>query len=528
MPPTKNIVCVSTTKPSATVTPNGGGGSLTILCPQTGAILSSIRTSADLSGKTAMGMSSISKFPQTFSTSNTQLLMSFGGNSVKKGDNYAMLLSVRSSSSPPILHWKSRLPEADLTAGLLVSPCGYYVVGGGYSGSCFVWSSIGGYLLRTFKAHYRSVTCLSWSDCGRYLVTGGADGIVHMFSLIDLVDRATRKSTRTIAPLNTWSSHQFPVTCLTSLNSGRMASAAQDGQIVIVELFSKRVLATIQLPHGVACLAHHDSRLYAGSTKGGIYSIDLDAYAMHQTEKQGATLTKRQRQERQAYLDIEEKVFGKPASDDDSRIYQSEWIGHDHPVLSIAILIEGMQGRMISGDEAGAIRIWDLESRTCLNVVKPWSQTSLSDLKLDAKAKGPQTHPVTAILVMPQPPEAVAGMFASPVSQKGQSSIATLVTPLQKFSQDCEDEDAVYTSVPFLRPNRKGGNLKKWEARPMYRKRKIKQTKVAAEEPDQKETNKLQEAQERIARLEQKLEEKQTEVTRWEKVNNQLMAKLRS
>ena len=527
MPPTKHIVCVSTTKPSATVTPNGGGGSLTVLCPQTGSILSSLRTSADLSGKTAMGLSSISMFPQSFSALNTQLVVSYGGNSVKKGDTYAMLLSIRSASSAPILHWKCRLPEADLTGGLLVSACGYYIVGGGASGACFVWSSLGGNLIKTFKAHYRSVTCLAWSDCGRYLVTGGADGMVHLFPLMDLVDKATRKSKRTITPLHTWSVHHFPVACLSSMNSGRIASAAEDGQIVIMELFSKAVLAAIKLPHAVRSLAHHDSRLYAGCSQGTIHSIDLDAYAMHQTEKQGATLTKRQRQEKQAFLVAAEKVFGKSQSDKETSniTYQSEWIGHDHPVTSISILVEDMQGRMITGDEAGQIRIWDIESRTCLNVVQPWSQTSLNS----ATKTSIQKHPVTSILVMPQPSETSgSGMFASSANNKGQSSIASLVSPLQKYKQAEVSGEDESTPVPFLKPNKTKENLQYWEARTLRRKKRSKVTQTSGPTTSTSDkAEELQGAKEQIAALQKELEEKRGEITRWEKVNNKLMAKLK-
>merc|ERR1719464_586749 len=161
----------------------------------------------------------------------TQPVIAYGGNSDKKGDNYGILLSIRSASSPPIMHWKCRLPETEMSGFLLVSPCGYYIAGGGNSGSIYVWSSIGGQLLRTTKAHYRSCTSLAWSDCERYLVTGGSDGMVHLFSLMDLVDVTTgvrNNSKRNIPPLHTFSIHLFPVTSLTQLSGGRMASAAED------------------------------------------------------------------------------------------------------------------------------------------------------------------------------------------------------------------------------------------------------------------------------------------------------------
>ena len=207
-----------------------------------------------------------------------------------------------------------------------------------------MWSSIdGSKLLRTFKAHYRSVTCMAWSDCGRYLITGGADGIVHLFPLMELVDENSRNSKRALTPFHTWSIHKFPVTCLASMNSGRMASSSEDGEILIMELFSKVVVATIKVPYGLCCLTHHDGRIYAGSMEGTIYSMDLDAYAHHQSEQHGAIASRTQRMQQDEYLQIQEKIFGKPKEGETatSRLYLSQWIGHGRPVLSIAIVIDG-------------------------------------------------------------------------------------------------------------------------------------------------------------------------------------------
>lgn len=540
MSSSKTVVCLSTTKPSSAITPSGGGGSLTVLCPQTGSVLSSLRTSADLSGKTTLGMSSLSIFPESFSPGNTQLVLSYGGNSSRKGDNYAMLLAIRAAPSSPLLHWKCRLPEADMPGGMSVSPCGHYIVGGGASGSCFVWSSLGGKLLKTFKAHYRACTCLAWSECGRYLVTGGADGMVHLFPLVDLVDIATRKSKRSIAPLHTWSVHHFPVTCLSLLDGDRIASAAQDGHVAILELFSTVTVAKIKLPHPIESLAHHDSRLYAGSDHGTIYSIDLDAYAMHQTEKHGATLSKRLRKERQAFLVAEEKVFGKESTDDKESFntFQTEWIGHEHAVSSLAIAVDDMKQRLISGDRLGEVRIWDIEARTCLNTIRPWSSSAANVTKSASQEKaGSESvlHPIASISVFRQPSEtANAGMFAAPTSNstKSQSNITNLFPPLQKYTEDVTtegDNDPTLTPVPFLRPIRSGESLKYWEAKPLLRKRKRRRE----ERVDEKSiidgsANELRDSKDQIARLQEELEQKRIEVMRWEKVNNKLMAKLKS
>jgi WD domain, G-beta repeat len=583
MAPPQYVVGVATTRPSTTPTPGGGGGGLTLLDPRTGSFLSSLRAGADLSGKTAMGISSFSTFPPSplSVASSTVPAIAYGVNSSKRGDAYAMLISVRNAPAPPILHWKCRLPEADMSAGLLVSKCGYYVVGGGASGCCYVWAAQGGHLLRTVSAHYRPCTCMAWSPCGRFLVTGGADGMVHVYSLMDLVDLATRNSKRTIPPLHTFSVHHFPVTCLTPLPSGRIASAAEDGQLLVMELCSQHVLLNIQFPHGVQCLAHFNGRIYAGSTEGTIYSVDLNAYAMHETEKQGATLAGKRRRQQGAgsatgFFTTEELVFGRRIStsaNDEVQtnstsdgggppVYQTDWVGHDHPVTSMGLLTDDRQPLLISGDSLGQVRIWDLHSRTCLNVLQPWSHggtasNSGSSNHAGKPAASPATtspaHPITSIQVIPQPFEsASSGMFrAAAASGRNHGTISSLVTPLQKFAVAQQAEasggDAAMTRVPFLRSNRTRENLEYWKAQPIVRKRRPQRREQhqlgekpateptqaggggEAESRDHSGSEKVEAAMcEQIKSLQRELREKQSQIERWEKVNNKLMAKLQS
>ena len=543
MPLEKHVLCVSTTSPSTSLSPSGGGGTMTVIDPMTGACLSSLRVTADMTGKSALGIASGSPFPSSFSriSSNTRPIIAYGTNKAKKGDTYAMLLSIRSASSPPILHWKCRLPEADMSGGLSVSPCGCYVVGGGASGNCFVWSTGGGVLLRTFKAHYRAVTCLSWSDCCRYLVTGGGDGMVHIFLLMELVDKSSRLSKRAITPLNTWSFHHFPVTCLSPMDSGRMASSAEDGHIVVMELFSKTILATFKVPDGVTCLAYHDNRLFVGTISGAILSIDLDAYAMLETEKRGASLSQAERKRQEEFLTTQEKIFGKPKEEEgaSSRLYLSDWIGHDRCVSSIAFLVEGPEERLISGDVRGEVRIWDVESRTSLKVLQPWANTvggAIATVKKDEASKsseGSNNHPISSILIMAQPNDGKAGsgeMFGSTAAShpKRQAGLAALIPPLQRFpeEQQASDSPSSILAVPFLNLNRSPESIRFWEPRTIARTRK-RHVLQAFNDGNNEAPTELEEARKRVAQLEQQLAAKTAEVARWETVNNKLMDKLK-
>jgi WD40 repeat protein len=351
--------------------------------------------------------------------------------------------------------------------------------------------------------------------------------------------------------MHTFSVHHFPVTSLIQLPSGRMASASEDGQVLVLELFSRLILLNIHLPHGIKSMAHENGRLFFGSIQGTVYSVDTNAYSMHQTEKQGATFAKRRRQEQMDGSNrvLEDTVFGVNDIDDNpvsTAAYQSDWVGHDYPVSSIVILGQGEndeQRLMVSGDDLGQVRIWDLESRTCLNVSQPWSQTSaLQSTTKPANpsqaAKTPGSHPVTSICIIPQSNDlASSGMFQNSSSHgKNTNNFASMVGPLQKFMEQTENGKTSSTAslvpVPFLKPNRSAESIHHWQARPILRKkRRSHSAKAGSQNGDATEENAasnaaVSEMAAQIKVLQERLKAKQSEVERWENVNNKLMAKL--
>lgn len=276
--------------------------------------------------------------------------------------------------------------------------------------------------------------------------------------------------------------------------------------------------------------------------------MDLNAYAMLETEKQGATLSQAERKRQKDFLAAQERILGKPKEGDSAstRLYQSDWRGHERAVTSIAFLVEEHQELLISGDELGQIRIWDVQTRACLKVLHPWSNSgglkSVDASKQNDKAS--PSHPISSIVVLAQPTvnsQSVTGMFGASTSSgksKGQTGIASLIGPLQKYTeQQLQDNDQANSDgnpmpVPFLKPDLSMENLAYWQARtiPFKRKRSTHEDdEVETEKPIEEATHSsdILKAQERIAQLEQELAKKTEEVERWEKVNNKLMAKLK-
>lgn len=483
-----------------------------MMCPYTGSVQSSLRLAGDMSGKVPLGVASISTFPDhIMSAPNSTLAVAFGSTH-KKDDSYALLFTLRSAAAlPPILHWKCRLPEPEMSAGLLVSPCGSYIVAGGSSGTVYLWNVLEqSRLVRSFKAHYRSVSVMSWSD--RNLVTGGDDGMVHAFSWIDLVSEQSSN----IQPWQTWTQHHLPVTGIKALASGRIVSCGQDGQVVIYEVFSGNVLACIQLNNPLQALEVQDhNRLFLGSKNGTIHIIDTDDYALHKTAQMGASV-KRQKLQPGSYA---EQLVGR---EDKEKPYVMSLCGHDYPVTALAIAQgDDDDHLLISGDEAGVVRTWSLASKSCVKVVQPWSHLGVDTQK---KKNVISLHPVTSITVLDQDMSESTPLFSTTSQRqhtKKKETVSQLIRLLQKHVLDQNSG-----TVAFFRPH----SAISWDV-PNVVTASFVQSSLARRRrsttalPTAGEKVKGNESEE-IQQLRNELAEAKSTIERWEAVNNKLIARL--
>jgi WD40 repeat protein len=647
--PPRCSLLVSTSQPSssaaasASAAHGSGGGPLSVICPYTGTVQASTRIAGgDFDGSAAapasaskglVGISTLSLFPSptagesavsSLAASSPQFAIGFGSNNSSStsrqrngsssNDTYGMFFTVRtvdgagmssssSSNCAPILHWKCRLPEATMTGGLLVSPVtACHVVGGGQSGSLFVWDlHQGSTLVRTIShAHYRAVTCMIWStlsgtgatrtspwDC--HLVTGGADGMVHVFSHLDLVQQNERSSgsngSTTVQPIRTWTRHQLAVTSLVSLGAGgRIASSSQDGQVVIMEICSGCTIATILLPspiRSLCCWTVMSSRLFAGSVTGTIHCIDLDEFALHRTAQMGATVVQvpPKRARRNTAGVIEDRVFGRAtASHDDTNDdnptnnhtsesllspYLSELRGHERSVTAVAALDADT---LVSGDEEGVLRIWDTRRACCIRVIHPWSAgagggnrtnsatgtTSVSGTGTNNDKKQQHrpvriSHPVTSIHVLLGSEEnnTTSGgeMFGNGSERKKYSgSMASRIVPLQKFVSDRAFETV---SVPFVQPRREIGvrdepydfqkalqareKMSNMSVRPDNGDNEAQQISTTQKKTrtDSNAAGGIIESNKEIEHLKRQLDEAKATIDRWEAVNHKLMGRLK-
>lgn len=448
---------------SASSTGPHGRDPIQTICPYTGSNVTSVHPLRVVVGGTggtknasSFGVRCLVRIPSSYSigagdsSNDGALFVGHGGSSGATGgggvvgmskDEHIFLISGGGGSSSSggdcssdnnkAMRWKVRPPRAlsRSSQSMSLSPDGRYLVAGCADGTCLLWDwtdITGDNLVCSWKAHYRSVTCVSFdtNDDGSTLYTAGEDGVVNAWCLLDLVDRdAATESINAVRPFRTWSEHHLPVTSLCILpgsgrGSTRLVSSSLDRNLVMMELgdggggTNGRTLARMCLPSGLRTVITdpNGGRLYCGGVDGTIYVVDLCEYAIRMSSESdggggGAGSF--------AYANA---ASGIVASSGVSTGYLSELRGHTKAINCLALLdpsslessltsqgVSGVGGSMsillASGSDDGTVRVWDLLARSCVKVLRPWSSSYLeAGSNVAATSSAP---PVTSIIVVP-------------------------------------------------------------------------------------------------------------------------------
>jgi len=219
-----------------------------------------------------------------------------------------------------------------------VAVLGAFVVGGGASGRSYVWEAASGRLLRLWDAHYRAVSALQGLSGRAFLLSGGGDGLVHLWNLAELLDKGGSGSAGVKPrPTRTWSEHRLPVTGLCTSRGGDCdalaASCSLDRTLKLFQPSAKRILCSVQAPTALNCVGLDplEQALYAGGSDGRIFAKLVTTATGHTTREH-------------------------PLGPDFSAIL----VGHSGTVTCLDFSENGLQ--LFSGSEDGTVRMWDLES----------------------------------------------------------------------------------------------------------------------------------------------------------------------
>jgi len=497
---------------------------------------------------------------------------------------------------------------------IAISQNSRYVAASSTNGSIYLWDWTlvdGDNLINVWKAHYRSITCLLFDDDNNTLFSAGEDGVVNAWCLLDLVDQDSNNSGSSIHPFQTWSEHHLPVTSLCILpgsgcGSTRLVSSSLDRNLIIMELggsssssgsgsgkdsSNARTLARICMPSGIQTVITdiNSHRLFSGGIDDNVYCIDLCKYSIQETldGTVGGTFVNVNQSGGGAGSDVfmsqgsRGGVGGNNKSDDfqsllsgnhvlpgglsastDQSNYVSELKGHVKSVTSLALLDpaslslssnfgSAKSTLLASGSDDGTLRIWDLNSRSCIKVLRPWS-TSSDGMNITTSTSTSQTAsspPITSIIAVPKSSLTSSGLAISSSSgsggKKGSNNggdLASLFKPFKSFlrgtsvvNHTSTDDGSVPESIsectPILWPRKDDSTYNKfWEESIQSGIKDDTQTnsrKRAKKSSNSSEENSSQDKVE-IARLKQALAESQEKIERWQAVNNQLMTKLKN
>ena len=234
------------------------------------------------------------------------------------------------------------------------SPDGTHFAAGALSGAVYMWEVSTGMLAKTWNAHFKAVSAISFAASGSGLITAGEDTVVSAWSLGSLLDPAAGHAPP--VPKYTWAEHALPVTSLAigggpgggAAGAGLVASASADRTCKLWTLGGGHLLRSIELPAALVSVALDacESTLYAGAVDGRVFEVPLNAVA-----NSGAGLDQRNK--------------GKQ-SDTSSSAATLE--GHKRSVTAIVCSRDGE--RVVSSSEDGTCRVWDAASRQTTHVLR--------------------------------------------------------------------------------------------------------------------------------------------------------------
>lgn len=256
-------------------------------------------------------------------------------------------------------------PETTMTS-LSASPCSGFLAAGGSTGRLYVWHYASGRMLASLDAHLGAVTRLAWSAESSIVLSAGADGTVHAWSIANVTD-LNRNRSDALRPSTTLRAHSLPVKAL-AVGAGltacaRVITAAADRSARLWHLGSGRSIGRIELPCAAVAVALPllESECYIALANGDVLVVAFDSLPVDVPIAHTGMPVLR----------------APPAGD-----------GKDPTPVS-ALAISPMGNEIIVGYEDGVVRIFDSASRMLVHAYRRHNTA----------------HPVTALLVaFPMPP----------------------------------------------------------------------------------------------------------------------------
>eukprot|EP00126_Sphaerothecum_destruens_P015752 Sdes_comp9789_c0_seq2m1320 len=327
--------------------------------------------------------------------------------------------------------FKFSVPEK--LSSLVASLCGVYTYGGSITGFIYVWKTNSGELLAKFRAHYKAVSKLCLSEDDFLLFSGGDDGVVHVWSVLSILDAFSEtileKSLQSagIQSLQTWTDHSLPITsmcCGYGGTSCRVLTASQDRTVRLYDMSSGGLIASRIFESAVEAvvLDNSETRFWVGLANGNIFEISLHSFVNKSAGSTEVTVVSG---------NSHEGVVAYPKA-------------HFEGVTCLALNLDGSV--LVSGGRDGNVYSWDVYSAQILQKIK---SAEIYQERDDGIAV---VDCITSLRVIPYP----IGLYSQNSSMSNKSfndslalgnEIASCVGIIQPFKRHYSASTSVDTSV---------------------------------------------------------------------------------
>jgi len=267
-------------------------------------------------------------------------------------------------------HNRFRSAIAEKIEVLAVSHDQQMCVGGARSGRLYIWDLVSGDLLRTWDAHYKAISALTFTPDDAYIVSGGEDAIINLWSVFDIfAGRAIGSQSASSSAVNTedsvqaarsWSDHALAVTqlwCSSGPSAGRLFSSSLDRTCKIWDIPSGMLLHSLSFASQIHTITVEPAErfLYAGAADGTVYQVDL----INGVSTGAASSS--------AAFGTAGAAATSIASSSNGPLQPLVFSGHTKAITSLSLSYDG--SRLLTGSMDGTARIWDTRSRQSIKVL---------------------------------------------------------------------------------------------------------------------------------------------------------------
>ena len=256
---------------------------------------------------------------------------------------------------------------------------GAYLFAGCKSGQMVCWDLRTGEILKSWVAHYTSISRVEVSNCSSFVVSTSEDGTVKVWdlhSIVDLFLATVHISNNTTKAFRSYSAHTMPIKGMALVGSHastRVVTCSLDMKILIYDVYADTICLKAAFSsslESVICNCTEDT-IFAGASNGKILIVDLTERAIALTAAHSQIVS--------LGTDGVGAISASMSSLEKKKGYMS-LEGHTRAVTALAVSIDNTT--LVSASLDCSIRVWDTITRQCLRESKPFNKSPLSNVSV--------------------------------------------------------------------------------------------------------------------------------------------------